>query len=156
MSFVTWMVHKAIGTADIVRAFLKGSERIEGLDVAGSQDFRRAVAEALLLLRDNRIPAWDTLSRHVGTIVEGTRTVTVVTAHPAFMYIDGPSSRQDPTLLAGTIAFLACSCELHRRHEAEFPGRRVPRDVYSSAAAVECCEKAHEDCLLALGRSAGT
>src|SRR5512133_1061343 len=122
---------------DIVRAFLKGSERLEGLDVAGSEQFRNAVTKALLLLRERKLPAWNTLSQHFNVVVEGRKTVATVTAHPALMFIDGPSSRQDPEFLAATIAFLACSCELHRRHEAEFPGRRVPRDVYSSAAAVE-------------------
>lgn len=139
----------------IVRAFLRGRERIDNIEVYGRPEFRRAVTGALLLLRDEKLPAWDTLDQHVGSILEGTRTLVIVTAHPAFMLIDGPHSRQAPEFLAGTIAHMACSCQLHRTYEAGFPGRRIPRDVYSGTAAQERCEKAYNECLLALGKSPG-
>ncbi|HEX9244462.1 MAG TPA: hypothetical protein VF875_18640, partial [Anaeromyxobacter sp.] len=133
----------------------KGSEtgeRVDGLEVYGREEFRRAVTNALRLLRDKKLPAWDTLTQHVSSIIEGTRTDAIVTAHPAFMFVDGPHSGQDPAFLAGTIAHMACSCQLHRNYEAEFPGRRVPRDIYSGNAAQERCEKAYQECLLALGK----
>jgi hypothetical protein len=136
----------------IVRAFLRGRERIDGIEVYGRQEFRRAVTRALLLLRDKKLPAWDTLTRHVGSILEGSRTFVIVTAHPAFMFVSGPYSVQDSEFLAGTIAFMAFSIQLHRTYEAEFPGRRVPRDIYSGSAAKEHCEKAYHECLLAFGR----
>jgi hypothetical protein len=137
----------------IVRAFLRGRERIDGIEVYGRQEFRRAVTRALLLLRDKKLPAWDILTQHVGSILEGTRTFVIVTAHPAFMFISGPYTVHEPEFLAGTIAFMACSIQLHRTYESEFPGRRVPRDIYSSgSAARERCEKANHECLLALGK----
>jgi hypothetical protein len=152
MGIVGKIVRKLSGTTDIVRASLRGSERVDSLEVYGRQEFRHAVRNALFLLRDKKLPAWDTLTQHVGSILEGTRTYVIVTAHPAFMFIDGPHSRQDPEFLAGTIAHLACSIQLHRTYEAEFPGRRVPRDVYSGSGAQERCDKACHECLLALGK----
>lgn len=152
MGILGKIARKLSGGADIVRAFMKGSERVDGLEVYGCQEFRRGVIKALLLLRDKELPAWNTLNRHVGSILEGRRTIAVVTAHPAFMFLDGPHSSQDPEFLAGTISYMACSCELHRTHEAEFPGHRVPRDIYSGSAAQERCEKAYRECLLALGK----
>jgi len=138
----------------VVRAFLRGSERIEGIEVYGRQEFRRAVTRALLLLCDKKLQAWDTLTQHVDSIIEGTRTFVIVTAHPAFMFVSGPGSVQEPEFLAATISFMACSTQLHRTYEAEFPGRRVPRDIYSSgSAARERCEKAYHECLLALGKA---
>lgn len=144
------------GGADVVRGFLRGSDEVDGIRVYGHQEFRAAVREALLLIRDNKLPAWRTLTSHVGSIFAGRRTFVIVTAHPAFMFIDGPHSRQEPEFLAGTLAYLACSCELHRAYGAEFPGRRVPRDVYAGRAAEVRCESAHAECLQALGKSADT
>ena len=109
----------------------------------------------MLLLRDRKLPAWDSLTQHVGSILEARRTEAVVTARPAFMFISEPYSVQEPVLLAGTIAFMACSIQLHRAHAAAFPGRRVPLDVYSTgSAARERCE-ASQECLLALGKPKG-
>ncbi len=152
MNVLGKIVRKLSGTGDIVRASLRGSERVDGIEVYGCQEFRRAVTTALLLLRDKRMPSWDTLAQHVDSIFEGRRTMAIVTAHPAFMFIDGPHSVQDVEVLAGTIAHMACGCQLHRTYEAEFPGRRVPRDVYSGSAARERCDKEYQECLLALGR----
>lgn len=140
-----------IGTWDLVRAFLRGSERLDGIEVYGRPEFRGAVTEALLLLRDAELPAWRTMKQHVGTLVEGTRSTVIVTARPAFMFVDGPHSRQEPAFLAGTIAYMACSCQLHRTYEAEHPGRRVPRDVYAGGPAQERCDEAYRACLRALG-----
>jgi hypothetical protein len=153
MSILGLIVRRLITTPDIVRAVRRGSEKIDGIEVYGRQEFRRAVIRALLLLRDKKLPAWDTLTQHVGSILEVRRTDAVVTARPAFMFINEPYSVQEPEFLAGTIAFMACSIQLHRTYEAEFPGRRVPPDVYSSgSAARERCEKAYHECLLALGK----
>jgi hypothetical protein len=88
----------------------------------------------------------------VGSIFEGRRTVVIVSAHPAFLFIDGPYSVQPPEYLAAAIAFETCSIQRHRTHEAEFPGARVPREIYSGTAAVERCEKAYRECLLVLGK----
>ena len=149
---VAWTSLRSLsGAADLVRASLRGSERVEKVVVYGRPEFRHDVTRALLLLRDKRLPAWDTLTQHVGSIIEGSRMSVYAAAHPAFMFIDGSHSRQLPELLAGDIAYLACSCQLHRTHQAEFPGRRVPRDVYFGSAAWERCENAYRECLLALG-----
>jgi hypothetical protein len=153
MSILGLIVRRLITTPDIVRAVWRGSEKIDGIEVYGRQEFRRAVIRALLLLRDKKLPAWDTLTQHVGSILEARLTEAVVTARPAFMFVSGPNSSQDPEFLAGAIAFMACSIQLHRTYESEFPGRRVPPDVYSSgSAARERCEKAYHECLLALGK----
>ena len=154
MNVLRRIARKLGGTADIVRATLRGSERIDSIEVYGRQEFRRVVTTALHLLRDKKLPAWETLTQHVNSIFEGGRTVVIVTAHPAFMFIDGPHSVQAPELLAATIAHMACSCQLHRDYEAEFPGGRATRDVYSGNAAQERCEKAYHECLLALGKGA--
>jgi len=138
---------------DIVRAVRRGSEKIDGIEVYGHQEFRRAIIRALLLLRDKKLPAWGTVAQYVGSILEAGRTEAVVTARPAFMFVSGPYAVQEPEFLAGTIAFMACSIQLHRAYEAEFPGRRVPTDVYSSGStARERCEKAKQECLKALGK----
>ena len=152
MSVLRTIAQKLGGTTDIVRATLRGGERIEGIDVHGWPEFRRSVMQALLMLRDERLPAWDTLAQHVQSIIEGRRTTMVVTAHPAFIFVDEPHSAQEPEFLAATIAHMACSCRLHRDYEAEFPGRRVPHDVYCGSAAQERCARAYEECLSALGR----
>jgi hypothetical protein len=89
---------------EILRALRKGSERLDGIEVHGRQEFRRAVISALLLLRDNKLPAWETLTQHVSSILEARTTDAVVTAHPAFMFISEPHSGQGPELLAGTRA----------------------------------------------------
>jgi hypothetical protein len=150
MSILGRVVRRLIGSADILRAVLRGTEKVDGIEVHGRQEFIRAVTKALFLLRAKKLPAWDTLSQHVDSIFEGRRTTALVTAHPAFMFVDGPHSGQDPEFLAGTIAYLARSCQLHRAYEAEHPGRRVPRDVYLGSAALERCDKAYRECLLAL------
>jgi hypothetical protein len=141
----------AVG-AEIVPAVLRGRDSLENITVCGRPAFRAAVVEALLLLRGNRLPAWDTLSKHVGFIFQGRRTFVGVTTRPAFMFIDGPHSKQEPAMLAGTLAFLACSCELHRTFGAEFPGVHVPREVYAGRAAEARCESAYRECLEALGK----
>ena len=140
------------GSLDVLRAHWRGCETIDGIDVCGTQEFRRAVTAALLLLRDNELPMWDALARHVGSIMEGRRSFVIVTAHPAFMFIDRPHWSQAAEFLAATMAFEACSVLLHRTHEAEHPRRRVPRDIYRGEAAVERCENAYRECLLALGK----
>lgn len=151
---ILWKIVRALDEAPyVVRAFLRGRERIDGIEVYGRQEFRRAVTRALLLLRDKKLPAWDTLTKHVSSIFEGSRSFVIVTAHPAFMFVSGPYSVQEPEFLAGTIAFMACSIQLHRTYEAKLPGHRVPRDIYSSgSAARERCGKAYHECLLALGK----
>ncbi len=138
---------------DLMRASLKGSERVASVEVFGSEAFRHAVARALLLLRDNNMKAWDTIVAHVSTIIEARRTNIVVTAHPAFMFVNGPDWRQEPELLAAVFAFMACSCQLHRIYEAEVLGRRVPREIFAGVAAQERCNDAYRECLLSLGKS---
>ncbi len=155
MSILREILRRLIAIPDILRAVRRGSEKIDGIEVYGRQEFRRAVTRALLLLRDKKLPAWDTVTQHVSSILEGRRTDAIVSAHPAFMFVSGSYSVQEPEFLAGTIAFMACSIQLHRTYESEFPGRRVPRDIYSSgSAARERCEKANHECLLALGKGA--
>lgn len=144
-------VRKLMAAIDIVRAFSQGSETVAGLQVHGSPEFRAAVVKALRVLRENRLPAWSTLTQHVGSILEGRRSAVIVTAHPAFMFIDGPHSGQEPELLAATIAHMACSCLIHREYEVRHPGRRVPREVYAGAEALSRCEEAYRECLLRLG-----
>jgi hypothetical protein len=153
MSATRTIIRKITGSVDILRALLRGSERADGFKVYGRQEFRRAVTTALFLLRDRKLPAWSTLREHVSAILEGTRTDAVVSAHPAWMFIGGPDLIQDPEFLAATIAYWACSCQLHRSYEAEFPGRPVPVDVYFGSAAQERCERDYNECLLALGRA---
>jgi glycerol-3-phosphate cytidylyltransferase-like family protein len=155
MGIMGKIVRKVSGSADIVRAALKGSDRVESLDVFGAQEFRHAVARALLLLRDNRLPAWNTVMQYVDAIVEGHKTTIIIGAHPAMVFIHGPDWRQGAEVLAATIAFMACGCQLHRTFEAEFPGRRVPRDIYAGNAARERCDEAYQECLRALGRPPG-
>lgn len=150
MDILGKIVKRLRGTVDIVRAGLRGSERTGNIDVYGRPEFRRAVRTALLMLREANLPAWETLTRHVDSILEGGRTVAVVTASPAFIFIDRPHADQAPALLAATIAHLACSCQLHRDYQSAFPGRRVPRDTYSGSHAQERCEAAYRECLLAL------
>ena len=153
MSILGEFLRRLSATPEIVRAVWRGSEKIDGIEVYGRQEFRRAVTRALLLLRDKKLPAWDTLTQHVGSILEGRTTDAIVTAHPAFMFVSGPYSVQEPEFLAANIAFMACSIQLHRTYEAEFPGRQVPLDTYSwGGAARERCEKARHECLLALGK----
>ena len=150
MSTLGTIIRKLGGTFDVLSAHLKGCERIDGIEVYGRPEFRRALMGALLLLRDKKLPPWDTLARHVNRILEGRRTTVIVTAHPAFMFIDGPHSNQAAEFLAATIAFEACSVQLHRSYEAEYPGLRVPKDIYSGSAARERCMKAYQECLVAL------
>ncbi len=155
MNVLKEIVRRLSATPEIVRAVRRGSEKIDGIEVYGRQEFRRAVTMALLLLRDKKLPAWDTLTQHVGSILEGRTTDAVVTAHPAFMFINEPYSVQEPEFLAGNIASMACRVQLHRTYEVEFPGRRgrrVPRDIYAGSAADERCSKAYYECLLALGK----
>jgi hypothetical protein len=155
---ILWKIVRALHEAPyIVRAFLRGRERVDSIKVYGRQEFRRSITKALLLLRDKKVPAWGTLTQHVDSILEGSRSYVIVTAHPAFMFVSGPHSLQEPEFLAGTMAFMAGSIQLHRTYEAEFPGRRVPRDIYSSgSAARERCEKAYNECLLAFGKTPRT
>jgi hypothetical protein len=152
MTVLGKIVRKVSAAADIVRASLRGSERVDSIEVYGREEFRSSIRKALLLLHDNNLPAWDTLTRFVSAIIEGSRTAVIVTAHPALMLVDGPHARQIPEFLAGTITHMACSCQLHRTYEAEFPGRRVPRNIYADRAAQERCDSAYDECLLALGK----
>jgi hypothetical protein len=151
MSFWERLARKLSGAADLVRAGLKGSEKVEDLEVFGSEDFRLCVRRALHLLRDHDLPAWETMTQHVDSIVEGRRTTIIVTAHPAFMFIQGPDWGRGPEVLAADIAFMACSCQLHRTYEARFPGLRVPRDIYAGSDARVRCSEAYQECLVALG-----
>ncbi|WP_041450418.1 hypothetical protein [Anaeromyxobacter dehalogenans] len=144
-------LHSMIGALDVIRAVRRGIERVGRVEVYGSPEFRGAVVKALRLLRDEGLPAWHTVTRHVGTIVEGTRTTVKLGARPALMFIGAPHSRQEQAFLAATIAYLACSCELHARYEAEHPGHRVPRDVYAGKPAEERCGEEYRACLRALG-----
>lgn len=154
MTILGEIVRRLASAPDILRAVRRGSESIDGIDVYGRPEFRRAVTEAVVLLRDKKLPAWDTLSQHVGSILEARKTEAVVTARPAFMCISETCSVQEPEFLAGVIAFMACSIQLHRAYQSAFPGRRVPRDVFSSGNAPrESCEKAYRECLLALGKA---
>jgi hypothetical protein len=154
LSILGEIVRRLASAPDILRAVARGSEKVDRIDVYGRREFRRAVRTALLLLRDTKLPAWDTLTRHVGSIVEGSTTETVVGAHPAIMVVSGPHSVQEPKFLAAMIAFMACGIQLHRSYESGFPGRRVPRDVYFSGSAMQRCEKARHECLLALWKGA--
>lgn len=153
MNVFAKLVRRLSTALEVLRAVLRGRASVEGIDVYGRPKFRRATIEALLLLRDFKLPAWETLAQHVGSILEGRTTDAVVTAHPAFLFVSGDDSVQRPELLAANIAFIACSIQLHRTYEAECPGRRVPLDVYSwGGAARERCEKARHECLLVLGK----
>jgi hypothetical protein len=135
----------------IVRAIRCGSEMMDSIEVSGRQEFRRAVTAALALLRDKNLPVWNALIQHVNSVLEGKETTIVVTAHPAFIFIDEAYAGQDPEYLAATIAHMACSCQLHRQYEADFPNRPVPRDIYAGSVAQERCEQAYRDCLRVLG-----
>jgi hypothetical protein len=73
-------------------------------------------------------------------------------AHPAFMTVNGPDWSHGPEYVAACIAHMACSGQLYRNYEAEFPGRRVPRDIFAGSAAKERCDKAFYECLAALGK----
>jgi hypothetical protein len=150
MTVLGKLVRRLGDTVDVLSAHRRGCEKIDGIEVYGRPEFRCAVTGALLLLRDNTLPSWDTLTRHVGSILEGRRTVAVVTAHPAFVLIDRAYWAQASEFLAAIVAFEACSIQLHRTYEAELSGRRVPRDLYAGSAAFERCEKAYRECLLAL------
>lgn len=151
MKVIFRIAQKLGSAADIVRAALSGKETIDNIDVCGRREFRRAVTAALVLLRDKKMPAWDTLTQHVTSIIEARRTTIIVTAHPAFILIDGAHAGQNSELLAATIAHMACSCQLHRQYEANFPSRPVPRDTYAGSVAQERCELAYRECIRALG-----
>lgn len=146
------LLHYLIGALDIIRAVRRGSEHVGGIEVCGDPEFRGAVVNALRLLRDAGLPAWHTVTQNVGMILEGTRTTVKPGAHPAFILIDGPHSRQEPEFLAGTIVYMARSCQLHRAYEAAYPGRRVPREVYAGKPAQERCDEAYRACLRDLGK----
>jgi len=53
--------------------------------------------------------------------------------------------------MMSAIHHMACSCQLHRQYEREFPGRPVPRDIYAGSVAQERCEQAYHECLRVLG-----
>lgn len=152
MNVVSKIAQKLSDAVDIVRAALSGRERIDSIDVFGRREFRRSVTAALVLLRDKKIPAWDTLSQHVTSIMEARRTTIIVTAHPAFILLDGAHAGQDSEHLAASIAQMTCSCQLHRQYEASFPSRPVPQDVYAGTVAQERCDAAYRECMRALGK----
>ena len=146
------IVQRLCGSVAVARAVWRGSERVDGIEVCGRPEFRREVTKALGLLRDKRLPAWDTLSQHVGSIVEGRITDGTPSAHPVLLTVDGPDSSRGPEYLAASIAHMACCTQLYRNYEVEFPGRRVPRDVFAGTAAKERCDKAFYECLSVLGK----
>jgi hypothetical protein len=154
MSLLGEALRRLVAIPDILRAFRRGSEKIDGIEVYGREEFRRAIRKAVLLLRDKKLPAWDTLTQHVGSIIEGSRTDAVVTAHPAFLFVsESDAAAKEAEFLAGKISFMACSIQLHRTYQSAFPHHRVPQQVYSSGrAALERCEKASHECLVALGK----
>jgi hypothetical protein len=154
MTFFGEIVRRLCESVAIARAVRRGSERVEGIEVYGREEFRRAVIGALLLLRDRQLPAWETLTQHVGSILEGGATDGMFNAHPAFMTVSVPDWSRGPEYLAACIAHMACIGQLYRSYEAEFPGRRVPRDVFTSSAAKERCDRAFYECLSALGKGA--
>lgn len=139
-----------LGAVAMARASVNGSESVDTVTISGRAPFRRSIRAALVLIRDRELPAWSTLSTHVNRIVEGWRTFIIVDAHPSFIFIDRSCVEHDVPYMAGVLAHLACSCQLHRDFEALNPGRKVPRVEYSGPAAKERCERAYRECVDAL------
>jgi hypothetical protein len=138
---------------DGARAMWAGCEKVDGIDVCGRREFRRAVAWALLSIRDSRLSSWDALSKHVDSILEGRRTFPIVTGHSAFMVIDRRRLAQSLEYLAADIVAMACSFGLYRAYEATHPGCRVPAEITHGAAALESRDEAYRECLAVLGNA---
>lgn len=145
---------RARSTIDMVRALARGSERLGNLTVHGQPPFRRAVQRALILLRDEGLPAWTTLALHVHSIFESRKSFIVVDSHPSFMFVLRDAASQPPILLAAAIAQMAFRCQLHRDHQATQPGRPVPREIHAGPAALELCDRAYRECVDALTHKA--
>ena len=130
-------------------ALIRGSERVDRVRVFGRKRFRESVRVSLLSLRDLDLPAWGTITTHVDWIIEGWRPFIAVNMHPAFIFLDSTVVNQN-THLAGTLAHMACSCQLYRDYEVREPGRRVPREQYSGPLAKQRCDEAYRQCVEAI------
>jgi hypothetical protein len=151
---VSGRVARAIrAMASILSAMRNGRECVESITVFGCTEFRQEISEALLLLRDNDLPAWATLRTHVEWIVEGWKSFIMVTLHPAYIFISRKDADQTVVYRASVLSHMACSCELHRGYEMQFPRRRVPREVFSGPVAQESCMKAYYECMAMLSKS---
>lgn len=153
MSVLQDFVRKLGGALDIVRAFSRGMEKAEGVEVYGRPEFRRAALQALGLLRENSLPSWDTLRQHRCSILEGRRTEYLGSARSAMIMVNARDF-QEPEFLAAYIAAMACGLQVYWNYSAGASGRPVPRDVYSGSAAFDLCDKAYQEALVTLGKTA--